>query len=95
MIADESHVTPAYWAQLSDRSFAWLVTSGFRVVLIAVAMVLLMALLRRGVAQILRASVSNRAVPTQVKRTMTLTNIIRDVARIAIVFVPGPRPGEA
>lgn len=74
-------------ARVFDRMIDWLSTSGLRVVLIAIAMLVLLALLKRAVTKlrgILEGTLPSQA---QVKRAHTLTHIVRDVARIVIVFV--------
>ncbi len=80
-------MTASYFTRFLDRSFDWFSTSGLRVLLIAVATLVLLALLRRGMARL--RSMYEGTLPTQAqtKRAYTLTHIVRDVARITIVAV--------
>lgn len=77
----------SYFTQFFDRSFEWATTSGFRVLLIAAAIVVLLALLKRGVAKLSSLYEGALPSPAQIKRAFTLTHIVRDVARIVILFV--------
>ena len=77
----------SYFTRFFDRSFDWATTSGVRVLLIAVAMLVLLALLKRGVAKLSRLYEGTLPSPAQIKRGYTLTHIVRDVARLVILFV--------
>ena len=77
----------SYFTRFCDRSFDWATTSGVRVLLIAVAMLVLLALLKRGVAKLSRLYEGTLPSPAQIKRAYTLTHIVRDVARLVILFV--------
>ncbi len=75
-----------YFDRYLERTIEWLATSGLRVVLIAIAIIVLLALLKRTVAKLrsfLEGTIPSEA---QIKRAYTLTHIVRDVARIAIFF---------
>ena len=76
-----------YFMRFFDRAFEWATTSGLRVLLITTAMLIMLALLKRGVAKL--SSLYEGTLPgrTQIKRAYTLTHIVRDVARIVILFV--------
>jgi moderate conductance mechanosensitive channel len=76
-----------YFMRFFDRAFEWAITSGVRVLLITTAMLLMLALLKRGVAKL--SSLYEGTLPgrAQIKRVDTLTHIVRDVARIVILFV--------
>ncbi len=76
-----------YFTRFFDRSFEWATTSGVRVLLIAVAMLVLLALLKRGVAKLSSLYEGTLPIRAQIKRAYTLTHIVRDVARIVILFV--------
>lgn len=80
-------MSESYFLRLVDRSFEWLVTSGLRVMLIAVGMVVLMTLLKRGVARFRVMYEGSLPDQAQIKRANTLTHIVRDVVRIVIFFV--------
>jgi small-conductance mechanosensitive channel len=77
----------SYFTRFFDRSFEWATTSGLRVFLIAVAMLVLLALLKRGVAKLSSLYEGTLPIRAQIKRAYTLTHIVRDVARIVILFV--------
>ncbi|MDH5625709.1 MAG: mechanosensitive ion channel family protein, partial [Nitrospira sp.] len=77
----------SYFAKFLDRTFEWLSTSGLRVVLIAIAMLVLLALLKRAVTKLRGILEGTLPSPAQVKRAHTLTHIVRDVVRIVIFFV--------
>jgi len=76
-----------YFARFFDRSFEWVTTSGIRVLLIAGAMLVLLALLKRGVTKLSGLYEATLPMRTQSKRAYTLTHIVRDIARIVILFV--------
>jgi small conductance mechanosensitive channel len=77
----------SYFTRFFDRSFEWAITSGLRILLIAVAMLVLLALLKRGVAKLSSLYEGTLPIRAQIKRAYTLTHIVRDVARIMILFV--------
>jgi small conductance mechanosensitive channel len=77
----------SYFTRFFDRSFDWATTSGLRVLLIAAAMLVLLALLKRGVAKLSSLYEGTLPGPAQIKRAYTLTHIVRDVARLVILFV--------
>lgn len=77
----------SYFTRVFDRSFDWLTTSGLRVLLIAAVMVVLIRLLNRGMSKLQSVYEGSLPGPGEVMRARTLTQVIRDVARIAIFFV--------
>jgi len=77
----------SYFTRFFDRSFDWATTSGLRVLLIVVAMLVLLALLKRGVAKLRSLYEGTLPSPAQIKRAYTLTHMVRDVARLVILFV--------
>lgn len=77
----------SYFTRVFDRSLDWLSTSGIRVLLIAVALVILLALLKRGVSKLRRLYEGTLPGPAAIQRAHTLTHIVRDAARIVIFFV--------
>ncbi|MBK8274707.1 MAG: mechanosensitive ion channel family protein [Nitrospira sp.] len=77
----------SYVTHILDRSFDWLSTSGIRVVLIATTMIVAFSLLQRGMAKLRRLYEGALPDPAEIQRASTLTQIVRDVARIAIFFV--------
>lgn len=80
-------MTTLYLARFYDRAFEWLSTSGLRVILIAVVVLVLLALLKRAVARFRVLYEGTLPSPAQFQRALTLTHIIRDVARIVIFSV--------
>ena len=77
----------SYFTRFLDRSFEWAITSGVRILLIVVAMLVMLALLKRGVAKLSSLYQGTLPIHAQIKRVYTLTHIVRDVARIVILFV--------
>lgn len=77
----------SYFTRFFDRSFEWAITSGIRVLLITAAMLVILALLKRGVAKLSSLYEGTLSGRVQIKRAYTLTHIVRDVARIVILFV--------
>jgi len=80
-------MTATYFMRFFDRAFEWAITSGVRVLLITAAMLVMLVLLKRGVAKLSRLYEGTLPNAAQIKRAYTLTHIIRDVARIVILFV--------
>lgn len=76
-----------YFTRFFERAFEWATTSGLRVLLIAVALLILLVLLKRAVAKLSRLYEGTLPSPAQIMRADTLTHIVRDVARIVILFV--------
>jgi small conductance mechanosensitive channel len=76
-----------YFMRFIDRAFEWAITSGVRVLLITAAMLVLLALLKRSVTKLSSLYEGTLPMRAQVKRAYTLTHIVRDVARIVILFV--------
>lgn len=70
-----------------DRTIEWLATSGLRVVLIAIAIIVLLAFLKRAVAKLRSFLEGTLPSPAEVQRAHTLTHIVRDVVRIVIFFL--------
>jgi small conductance mechanosensitive channel len=79
----------AYFTRFLDRSFEWISSSGLRIILITVGMVILYSLLQRVVERFRRLYEGRFLGPTELKRADTLTQVIRDVARVAILGVGG------
>ena len=77
----------SYFSRFFDRAIEWLSTSGLRIILIAIVMIVLLALLKRAIVRL--RSIYEGTLPgqAQIKRAHTLTHIVRDVARIVIFFV--------
>ena len=79
----------SYFTRFLDRSFEWVSTSGLRIILITIGMVILFTLLQRLIERFRRLSEGRLFGPTELKRADTLTQVIRDVARVVILGVGG------
>ena len=77
----------SYFTRFFDQAFEWAITSGVRIVLIIAAMLVMLGLLKRGVTKLSSLYQGTLPMHAQIKRVDTLTHIIRDVARIVILFV--------
>jgi small conductance mechanosensitive channel len=73
--------------RLTNRALEWLTTSGLRVVLVAAAMLLLLAVVRQVIKRLRKVYEGALPGPAQLKRADTLTHVMRDVARVFIVAV--------
>jgi len=80
-------MSASYFTRFFDRTFEWAITSGLRVLLITAAMLVMLALLKRAVAKLSGLYEGPVPIHAQIKRMHTLTHIVRDVARIVILFV--------
>ena len=80
-------MSASYFTRFFDRLFEWATTSGVRVLLITAAMLVLLGLLKRSVTKLSSLYEGTLPVRAQIKRVYTLTHIVRDVARIVILFV--------
>lgn len=89
LISEEVGMTASYFTRFFDRSFEWFSTSGLRIVLIVIGMVVLLALVRRAVARFRGLYSGTLPSPAQVKRADTLTHVTRDVARAVVLAVGG------
>ncbi|HEX2056067.1 MAG TPA: mechanosensitive ion channel family protein [Nitrospiraceae bacterium] len=78
-----------YFTRFLDRSFEWASTSGLRIVLIAIGMVVVFAILRRLVERLRRLYEGRLFGPTELKRADTLIQVVRDVARVVVLGVGG------
>ena len=76
-----------YISRFVDRSFEWISSSGLRIILIAVGMLLLFSLLQRVVERFRHLYEGRLFGPTELKRADTLTQVIRDLARALILGV--------
>ena len=78
-----------YFTRLTERAVEWLSTSGLRVVVIGLAMVVLLAFVKRAMDRFRKLYGGTLSVEAQVKRADTLTHVIHDVARVVILAVGG------
>ena len=74
---------------LWDRSFEWLSSSGLRVLIIFIAMIVLLSIVKRAMERFRRLYEGKLPGPAQVKRADTLTHVVRDVARVVVFAVGG------
>ena len=73
--------------QLVERLGEWAMSSGIRVALIGIGMLLLLAVTRQALKRLRRLYEGALPSPAQRRRADTLTHVLRDVARIFIVVV--------
>ena len=79
----------AYFGKFLDRSFEWVSTSGLRVILIGIGMIILFGVVQRVMSRFRLLYAGRLPGPTELKRADTLTHVIRDVARVVILTVGG------
>jgi small conductance mechanosensitive channel len=77
----------AWVAQLIERSIQWGMSSGIRAVLICLGMLFLLAIIRQALARVRRLLEGALPTPAQRQRAETLTQVLRDVARVFVVAV--------
>lgn len=80
-------MTATYLTRFFDRGFDWITTSGLRVLLIGLGMVILLSLLKRVTTRLRVIYEGQLPDPTQIQKADTLTYVIRDGARIVLVTV--------
>jgi small-conductance mechanosensitive channel len=74
---------------LMEQGLEWLATSGLRIVLILVAMLIAARLAKGLIPRFSRVFEGAAQTPAEKKRVDTLTHVIRDAARILILIVGG------
>ena len=77
----------SWLASMIAQLVQWATSSGIRVLLIGLAMVLALYLLRQGMARLRRLYEGTLPGPAQLKRAETLTHVVRDVARVFILAI--------
>ena len=82
-------MTESLFTQILDRSLEWLSTSGLRMVMITIVMMVLLAILKRAMGRFRRLYEGTLPNPAQVKRADTLTHVVGDVARVLVLAVGG------
>ncbi|MCP9448330.1 MAG: mechanosensitive ion channel family protein [Nitrospira sp.] len=81
-------MTQETWpTQFVERSMQWGMGSGIRVVFIGIGMVLLLTVVKQALARVRRLLEGALPTPAQRQRAETLTQVLRDVARVFIVAV--------
>jgi small conductance mechanosensitive channel len=76
-------------SQHLDRLLDWLLTSGVRILVVAVVMTVLLAALRRVAARAEKAVLAGSMDPSHAARARTLAQVIRDASRTVVWIVGG------
>lgn len=79
----------SYVRSFFERWFEWSMTSGLRVMIIAVVMVVGLAVVKRAMNRFQKVYEGTLPTEVQIKRATTLTHVIRDVGRVVIFAVGG------
>lgn len=79
----------SYVRSFFERWFEWSTTSGLRVMIIAVVMVVGLAVVKRAMNRFQKVYEGTLPTEVQIKRATTLTHVIRDVGRVVILAVGG------
>ncbi|MDH4082268.1 MAG: mechanosensitive ion channel family protein [Nitrospira sp.] len=79
----------SYVTQFFERWVEWATTSGLRVLIIALMMVVGLAIVRRAMDRFQKVYEGTLPSEAQVKRATTLTHVIRDVARVVVLAMGG------
>lgn len=80
-------MTETVLARVVERAVYWLTTSGFRVVLIGVVMLVLLTAIRRLTGKLRLLYEGRLPDPSEIKRADTLTQVVSNVARVAVMTV--------
>lgn len=76
-----------WFTQLMERLIEWAMGAGIRVMLVGLTMLLLLAITRQGLKRLRRLYEGTLPSPAQRRRADTLTQVLRDVARVFILAV--------
>lgn len=79
----------SYVTGFIERWIEWSTTSGLRVMIITVMMVMGLAIVKRAMDRFQKVYEGTLPTEAQVKRATTLTHVIRDVARVVILAMGG------
>lgn len=79
----------SYVTGFIERWVEWSTTSGLRVMIITVMMVMGLAIVKRAMDRFQKVYEGTLPTEAQVKRATTLTHVIRDVARVVILAMGG------
>lgn len=79
----EKYLSP----QMIEQMLLWITTAGLRILVIAAGMVFFILLVKRATARLGKLLQGTLPTPSQIKRADTLTHVVRDVSRIAIIGV--------
>jgi small conductance mechanosensitive channel len=77
----------SFASQILERLMGWVPTSGLRIVLILVIMFVALHLVKGAMRKLESLLKGALPTPAQIKRAETLSHVIRDVARVAILAV--------
>ena len=77
----------SYVTSFIERWFEWSTTSGLRVLIISVVMAAGLAIVKRAMNRFQKVYEGTLPTEAQIKRATTLTHVIRDVGRVAILAV--------
>lgn len=80
-------MTEALTSKILDRWLEWLMTSGVRVLLIIIGMLLVLSILRRVMGRLRVVYEGRLPGPAEIQRADTLVHVIRDVARGVILII--------
>jgi small conductance mechanosensitive channel len=80
-------MTSSYFTRFLDRSFDWISTSGLRIIIIAVVIVLFLSVMKRVLKKFRRVYEGRLSTGAQLQRADTLTHVMRDIIRIVILFI--------
>jgi small-conductance mechanosensitive channel len=80
-------MTSSYLTRFLDRSFDWISTSGLRIVLIAMVILLFFSVMNRVLTKFRRVYQGRLSTGAQLQRADTLTHVMRDIVRIVILFI--------
>lgn len=80
-------MTSSYLTRFLDRSFDWISTSGLRIVLIAVVILLFFSVMNRVLTKFRGVYRGRLSTGAQLQRADTLTHVMRDIVRIMILFI--------
>jgi small conductance mechanosensitive channel len=80
---------PTVFTHWVDRTLEWLLTSGVRILAVALAMFLVLALIRRATSRFHHALRGGAPDAPRVRRAETLSNVVRDVLGVLVWVVGG------
>lgn len=80
---------PELFMRLVEGKLEWMMTSGLRVILIVTAILILLRIVRRLMGKLQSVLQGTLPSPAQIKRADTLTHVIRDVVRTAVLAIAG------
>ncbi len=79
----EKYLSP----QMIEQVLLWITGAGLRILVIALGMVFFIVLVKRSTVRLGKFLQGTLPTPAQIKRADTLTHVVRDVSRVAIIGV--------